>query len=198
LKKVYGLTGGIASGKSTVSELLRARGAIVIDADQIAREVVAPGTPGLRAVAERFGAHFVVDGALDRAALGAHVFANVPERKALDAILHPLIAAESARQIGDALQADGDPVFYDAALLVENGLHRNFAGLVVVACSPETQLARIMRRDGLSEHEARLRLDAQLPLAEKVRIADHIIDNDGPLDALPPQIDRLLDELRSA
>lgn len=198
MKKVYGLTGGIACGKSTVAAMLVERGASVIDADQLARDVVAPGTDGLAAVLERFGAHLLRDdGTLDRPALGRIVFGDEAARRDLEAILHPRIAEASMGAIMAAQQDDGDPIFYDAALLVENDSWRHFAGLVVVACSPDTQVARLAHRDGLDASEARARLDAQLPIADKIAVADHVIDNDGPLDALAPRIDALLAELRA-
>ncbi len=199
VSKVYGLTGGIASGKSTVAQLLRERGAVVVDADELARDVVAPGTDGHAAIVKRFGTQVLLDdGALDRKSLGDIVFADPGARHDLEAILHPRIADASAVAIARALAAGDEPVFYDAALLVERGAHRGFAGLVVVACARETQIARLRRRDGLGREAAVARLDAQMPLAEKVSVADWVIDNEGPVDALPAQLDRLLATLRSA
>lgn len=195
MNKVYGLTGGIASGKSTVAGMLRARGLTVIDADQIARDVVAPGTPGLDAVIDRFGGRFLGPDGLDRAALSELVFTDPAARRDLDAILHPLIAAESARRIGRALQESDGPVFYDAALLVESGLAGTFAGLVVVACSEQTQVDRIARRDGVDEDTARRRIAAQLPLADKIAVADRVLWNDGSIGELEQQVASLVREL---
>lgn len=196
MKRVFGLTGGIACGKSTVAEMLRERGATVVDADAVARDVVAPGTPGLQRLVERFGPPYATSAGVDREALGALVFADSEARGALNAILHPLIAAESAVRIAEALAGPGDPVFYDAALLVETGQHRNFAALVVVACPPQTQLAYLMARDGIDEAAARARIDAQLPVADKVAVADHVVWNDGTLEQLAGRVDSLLEQLR--
>ncbi len=197
MKKVYGLTGGIACGKSTVAALLTERGARVIDADRLARDVVAPGTDGLDEVVARFGSGVLRDdGSLDRAALGAIVFDDAGARADLESILHPRIAMASMTAIAAAQDEPGDPIFYDAALLVEKGTWRNFAGLVVVACAPDTQVARLARRDSLDADAARARLDAQLPIADKIAVADHVIDNDGTLDELAPKVDALLAELR--
>jgi dephospho-CoA kinase len=193
------MTGGIASGKSTVAKRMRERGAVVIDADQIAREVVAPGTPGQEHVVSAFGDRVLrSDGTLDRAALGAIVFAD-PERRAhLESILHPQIASASMAEIVRAQSGTAEPIVYDAALLVENGRHRDFAGLIVVACSPATQLARLMDRDGLSQQDAQQRIDSQLPLADKVAMADFVLHNDGTLDELYAQIDALLPALTAS
>jgi len=196
---VYGLTGGIACGKTSVARRLVERGAAVVDADDVARAVVAPGTDGLAAIVERFGDGVLTDdGALARDRLGALVFGDEAARADLEAILHPRIAAESARRIGGHLAAGVDLVFYDAALLVETGRHTDFAGLVVVACDPQTQIERVCARDGLTVEAARARIDAQLPVSAKVAVADHVIHNDGPIEALDAAVDDLLERLRSA
>jgi dephospho-CoA kinase len=180
-----GLTGGIASGKSTVARLFRALGIGVVDADEVAREIVLPGTPGLEAVIEAFGREVLdASGALDRKALGARVFADPAKRKTLEAITHPRIFARSMELLGEHARAGGVYAMYEAALLVENQSYRMFQALVVVAAKRETQLARIAARDGLSEADAEARLDAQLPLQAKVDVADHVIWNDGDLPAL--------------
>lgn len=176
-----------------MTRLLRERGAEVVDADQIARDVVAPGTSGLRALAEQFGDEILsADGSLERARLGSIVFGDDEKRALLEGILHPLIATASFAALAEASIRSTKPVFYDAALLVENGRHTDFAGLVVVACSSETQLARIQDRDALSADDARARIAAQLPLAEKVAAADYVLHNDGTLDELAEQVDALL------
>lgn len=196
MKRVYGLTGGIASGKSTAARLLRERGAITIDADQIARDVVALGSPGLQAVVDAFGESVLhPDGTLHREALGAVVFASEAERTKLNQILHPLIAQESAVRIGEAFQLDGNPIFYEAALLVENDGYQHFAGLVVVACDRNIQIDRIMQRDELTRTQAEQRLAAQLPLADKVAAADHVVWNNGSLADLTAAVDALLETL---
>ncbi|MCB9552226.1 MAG: dephospho-CoA kinase [bacterium] len=193
---LIGLTGGIACGKTTVARMLTARGAIVIDADQIARDVAAPGSPGLAAVVEAFGpAVLAADGALDRAALGAAVFGDPAERARLEAILHPRIAEESMRRIAAALAAAPPLVVYDAALLVETGRADQFRPLVVVTATPEVQRARLIERDGLDPAAADARLAAQMPVAEKARRADHVIDNSGPLAETEAQVDALWQRL---
>lgn len=180
-----GLTGGIASGKSTVARFFAEEGVPVIDADVVARDVVARGTDGLREVVAAFGdGVLATDGTLDRKALAALVFADQAKRKRLETITHPRIGAESMRRLGAALATGVPYALYEAALLVENGSYRMFAALVLVAASDSAQLARLMARDEITEAEARARLAAQLPLAEKRRVADYVIENDGDLDAL--------------
>ncbi|ACY15261.1 dephospho-CoA kinase [Haliangium ochraceum] len=178
--RIIGLTGGIASGKSTVSAMLNALGARIVDADQLARDVVAPGTPALADIAARFGPEVLTaEGTLDRKALGALVFDDADARAALNRITHPRIAAASQAAIA-ALMAEGvDPVIYDAALIVENKLYTWMHGLIVVALAPEQQMARLMARDNIDEAAARARLAAQLPLADKIAVADYVIDNGG-------------------
>ena len=192
------MTGGIASGKSTVAKRMRMLGAVVIDADQIARDVVQPGQPALVQIAEQFGEHLLLDdGSLNRSALGALVFQDEHQRATLESILHPRIASASMMQIARAQAESAEPIVYDAALLVENGRHRDFAALIVVACSPETQRERLMLRDGLSHREAQQRLDSQLPLEYKVALADYVIDNDGTLAELYERVDALVSTLRN-
>ena len=179
--RFLGLTGGIASGKSTVAQMLRDQGAAVVDADLIARQVVEPGTPGLAAVAARWP-DLVRGGALDRKGLGERIFGDPEERKALNAILHPLIAAESQRQVQALVEAGAPVVVYEAALIVENGLDKGMDGLIVVKVSPEVQRARLQVREGLSEDAARKRLASQASLEEKLAHATWVIDNSGSLD----------------
>jgi dephospho-CoA kinase len=183
--RVIGLTGGIGSGKSTVARAFADLGAQVIDADQVAREVVAPGTPGLAEVVAAFGDQ-ILDGAgqLDRPKLGAIVFADPAKRKQLNGILHPRIAAETARRIAE-LSANGvEVVIYEATLIVENKVNWGLNGLIVVAASQQNQIARVTARDGFSVEEAQKRIDAQLPLEEKLKVADYVIDNDGDLEGV--------------
>jgi dephospho-CoA kinase len=179
-----GLTGGIASGKSTVKALFEELGVPVVDADQIAREVVAPGTAGLREIVAAFGEEMLAaDGTLDRKKLASVVFEDVEARARLNAITHPRIAARSAERMAEVAAKTGAPyVLYEAALLVENGIHRMLPALVLVALDEETQLARLVARDGLTAEEARARLAAQLPLAKKLEVADYVIDNGGTVD----------------
>ena len=190
--ELIGLTGGIASGKSTVARLIAARGIPVLDADQLARAAVEPGQPALAEIARQWPQVIAADGRLDRRRLGAIVFADTAERARLEAILHPRIAA-LAEQHAAALAAQGHGLaFYEASLLVETGRHHELDGLVVVTVSPETQIARAMARDGLTREEARARVAAQLPLQDKVAAATHVIDNDGTPQATVAQVDRVL------
>lgn len=189
--KLYGLTGGIASGKSTVSRMLRELGAQVLDADVIAREVVEPGTPGLQAVAERFPGVLDADGRLDRARLGARVFGDPRERAALNAILHPLIGQRFLLRT-QALAGQGvERVIYDAPLLIENRLHEGMDGVVLVWVPREVQKARLRARDGLDEAAAEARLAAQLPLDEKRLHATWLVDNSGELGATRARVEEV-------
>jgi len=189
--KLYGLTGGIASGKSTVSRMLRELGAHVLDADVIAREVVEPGTPGLAEVATRFPGVLGPDGRLDRARLGARVFADPAERAALNALLHPRIGAAFLEKT-QALAAQGvERLIYDAPLLIENGLHAGMDGVVLVWAPRELQKQRLMARDGLESQAAEARLAAQLPLEEKRQHATWIVDNTGELISTRAQVEEV-------
>jgi dephospho-CoA kinase len=178
-----GLTGGIASGKSTVARILSELGAEVIDADQVARDLVEPGQPALEEIAAAFGREVLDEaGRLDRKKLGAIVFADEGKRRRLNGILHPRIGAETGRRVADAAARGVPVVVYEAALLVENRIHQMLDGLIVVAAPPADQLARIRARDQLDDEEARRRIAAQAPLEEKIAAADFVIDNAGPLD----------------
>ncbi|MEK6608380.1 MAG: dephospho-CoA kinase, partial [Myxococcota bacterium] len=186
--RTIGLTGGIASGKSAVARLVREHGVPVIDADALARIVVMPGQPALAEIRKAFG-DAVIDaqGCLDRGRLGKIVFGDAEARRRLETITHPRIAEEARWRIAE-LAARGEPVaVYEAALLVESGLHRALDGLIVVRASDATQLRRLRERDGLDEAQARLRLAAQLPLAEKIAAADYVVDNDGSLESAARQ-----------
>lgn len=195
---VIGLTGGIASGKSTVAKLLVERGATVIDADLLARQVVEPGQPALAELVARFGAAILTpEGKLDRKRLGAIAFSDPEARADLGKITHPRIAAASARAIAEASERGVEVVFYEAALLVENNAHQGLAGLVVVAATPEVQEARVVARDGLSLEEARARIAAQFPLDRKLAAATWVLHNDGDLDRLTTQVDALVAEIEA-
>jgi dephospho-CoA kinase len=195
---VIGLTGGIASGKSTVAAMLRELGAPIVDADLLAREVVEPGTPALAEIASRFGADMLdADGRLDRKRLAARVFSSDVSRAQLNAITHPRIAEASRAAMG-AMAAQGHPVaLYEAALLVENRVHLGLDGLIVVAVSEDEQIARLCRRDGIDPDAARARLAAQLPLAAKVAVADWVIDNGGSTDDTRAQVGRVWREVKA-
>lgn len=193
---LFGLTGGIASGKSTVARRFRERGLVVIDADQIARDIVAKGTEGLREIVRTFGNEVLAeDGSLDRKALARIAFADEASRKELESITHPRISMESMRRAQEA-RLQGHPLAcYEAALLVERHLEDAFRPLVVVSASEEAQLARAMARDGASEDEVRARMKAQLPMSEKVSAADYVIENEGSLEALLARADEVLDAI---
>ncbi|WP_446040852.1 dephospho-CoA kinase [Streptomyces sp. SID1121] len=189
-----GLTGGIGAGKSEVSRLLAGYGAVVIDSDRIAREVVEPGTPGLAAVVAAFGPGVTTaDGALDRPALGAIVFGDPERLKALNAIVHPLVRTRSA-ELEAAAGADAI-VVHDVPLLVENGMAPLYDLVVVVDASSATRLDRLVRTRGMTESEARKRMAAQATREERRAVADVVIDNDGPLEKLEPQVRRVWESL---
>ncbi len=182
---VVGLTGGIATGKSTVAEFLRQAGVPVIDADLVSREVVARGQPALAQIREAFGDEVLTpEGALDRPAMRQRISRDPTARRQLEQITHPAIRRAIAEQLGE-LAAQGHPAaVVEAALLVETGSYREYPVLIVVACAPEVQLARARARDGVSEEDARALIAAQLPLADKISLATHVIYNDGGLDQL--------------
>ncbi len=193
---VIGLTGGIASGKSTVARMLAARGAAVVDADRLARQVVEPGQPALAELVARFGAQILApDGQLDRKRLGAIAFADPQARADLGRITHPRIAAASAAAIATWADGGAGVVFYEAALLVENRAHTGLAGLIVVSVTPEVQHARLVARDGLSPDEASARISAQAPLADKLAAATWVIENHGDEAALAAEVDRVVAEI---
>ena len=184
-KPTIGLTGGIASGKSCVSRVLEQQGVGVVDADVIAREVVAAGSEGLREVVAAFGTDVLAaDGGLDRTRLAAIVFDDEQARRRLQAITHPRIARRSAERLAALAESDAPYVVYDAPLLVEVGAHRGLDALIVVAADEATQVARAVTRDGAGEQETRRRIAAQLPLARKLEVADYVIHNDGSLQEL--------------
>lgn len=182
-----GLTGGIGAGKSEVSRLLVEHGAVLIDADRIAREVVAPGTPGLAAVVEAFGEEVLAeDGGLDRPKLGSIVFADPDRLAVLNSIVHPLVGTRS-RELESAAAEDA-VVVHDVPLLAENSLAPLYDLVVVVDASPRTQLDRLVRLRGMTEQDARARMAAQATREKRLEIADIVIDNDVPLDDLRQRV----------
>jgi dephospho-CoA kinase len=190
-----GLTGGIGAGKSEVSRLLASYGAVVVDSDLIAREVVAPGTPGLAAVVAEFGGGVLLpDGALDRPKLGGIVFADPARLAALNAIVHPLVRGRSA-ELESAVGA-GDVVVHDVPLLAENGLAALYDLVVVVDAADGTRLGRLVELRGMAEAEARARMAAQSSREDRLAVADLVIDNDGPLELLEPQVRALWEQLQ--
>jgi dephospho-CoA kinase len=188
-----GLTGGLGVGKSTVAALLEKRGAGIIDADQLAREVVQPGTAGLEAVVARFGARVVSpDGRLDRAALAEIVFADSAARADLNAIVHPLVRARARKLMADA--PPGTVIVYDVPLLVENRLADDFDAVVVVEAPLELRISRLIER-GLSEAQARARMASQATDAQRRAIANYLLTNDGSSEELAAKVDDLWAEL---
>jgi len=189
-----GLTGGIGSGKSEVSARLAARGALIIDADKIAREVVAPGTPGLAAVVAEFGEEVLLpDGSMDREKVGSIVFADAERRAALNAIVHPLVG-QRMEELVAAAPRDAI-VVYDVPLLVENGLAEMYDVVVVVDVPVQTQIERLTTRRGMSESDARARIAAQASREQRLAVADHVIDNSGTLQELEERVEALWAEL---
>ncbi len=192
MARVIGLTGGVASGKSTVAGMLAAQGAWVVDADQLARRVVAPGTPALSEIARAFGREVLgPDGTLDRRRLGDLVFADAGARERLNQIVHPRVLELSREEIEGALADGAKVVVYDVPLLFETGREREFSATLVVYADPETQLARLQRRSGLDRSAAQARVDAQMPLAQKRSLATWVIDNSGGLAETQAAVDRL-------
>jgi dephospho-CoA kinase len=191
-----GLTGGIASGKSTVSEMLAAKGALVIDADRLAREVVAPGTDGFAAVRDAFGLDVVAtDGGLDRAKLGSVVFADPAKREHLEKIIHPRVRAEAARL--ESAAPNDRVVIHDIPLLVETGQQRDFDVVIVVDASPQVQLDRLVRLRGITEEQAQQRIAAQADRVRRREAATELVENNGSLADLQTAIDRLWERLRT-
>jgi dephospho-CoA kinase len=182
-----GLTGGIGAGKSEVSRLLVEHGAVLIDADRIAREVVEPGTPGLAAIVDAFGRDVLAaDGGLDRPKLGSIVFADPDRLAVLNSIVHPLVGARSRAL--ESAAADDAVVVHDVPLLAENALAPLYDLVVVVDASPETQLDRLVRLRGMAEEDARARMAAQATREKRLEIADIVIDNDVPLEDLRQRV----------
>ena len=189
-----GLTGGVASGKSTVSAILAELGAVVIDADVLAREVVAPGTDGLAEVVEAFGSDVLApDGGLDRAALGAIVFGDEPKRRVLEGIIHPRVRARAAEI--EATAPPGAVVVHDIPLLTETGQAASFDAVVVVDVPVDTQVARMVGQRGLTRAEAEARVAAQASREERLAVATHVVDNTGTLEELRARVAEVLTEL---
>jgi len=190
------LTGGIATGKSYVRKALERLGVPTIDADALARDAVAPGTPGLRQIAQRFGSG-VLDSAghLDRGKLAAVVFEDQAARRDLEAIVHPYVVETSERWFSGLDPATYPFAVYDIPLLFEANRRGDFDTIIVAAAEPDTQLRRVIERDGLSETEARRRIDAQLPIGEKLQHADHVVRTDGSFEDTDRQVRQLVDLL---
>lgn len=192
----FGLTGGIASGKSTVTKTFRAAGIPMVDADIIARQVVEPGTPGLQAVINAFGTEYLLpDGTLNRIKLGALVFADKKELDICNKIMMPLIHDEGAAQVKKFHDAGAPLVGYDAALICEMGNAKNYRPLIVVHCPMDTQLARLMSRNNLTRAEAMSRIEAQMPVEKKKAMADYLIDTSGTIEESVNQTIRIIELL---
>jgi len=190
---LVGLTGGIATGKSTVSEILRQLGGEIIDADQLARDVVEPEQPAWKQILEEFGRGVVTAaGTLDRKKLGAIVFADPERRKRLEAITHPAIRARFQARLDElAAQGFAGIVVFDAPVMIESGNYKNMDRLVVVVTDDATQAARLQERDGTDEAEGRRKIASQMPLAEKAKLADYVIDNSGAREATAAEVRRV-------
>jgi dephospho-CoA kinase len=195
--RTIGLTGNIGAGKSTVGRLFAEAGVPVIDADQVARDIVEPGTPALLEIAARFPGVVGPDGRLDRKALGARIFQDPAERAALNQITHPRIFQEVVRRLHELGERGTPLAIYEAALLLENGLGPYQGGLIVVTVSEAEQLRRVRQRDGASEEEVRARIAAQMPQAEKAERATWVLDNSGSPEALKDKVLHLLHALRA-
>lgn len=201
---LIGLTGGIGSGKSTVARLFAERGAVVVDADRVAREVVEPGEDALARIVERFGDDVLTpEGGLDRAAMAAIVFADAEARAALEAITHPAIRdriAERVAAVAELEEADGRErvVVVDHPLLVESGVGAWFGTVVVVEAPEEVRVQRLVDARGMDEADARARMATQADDATRRAVATHVIDNAGPTEELAAQVDAILAEVRRA
>jgi len=192
---LVGLTGGIGTGKSTVARMLEKRGAVVFDADVLARQAVAPGTPGFDEVVERFGPNVLAPGGgLDREALASIVFADPAARRDLEGIVHPEVRRMFAEGCEEYKDSDRVVVF-SAPLLVETGMHTAFDLLIVVSAPVATQIERLMRDRGMPERDVQARIAAQLPLEAKAEVADVLVDNEGTLEDLEGQVDRVWRDL---
>lgn len=193
---MFGLTGGLGSGKSTVAARFRARGLTVVDADQLAREVVAKGSAALREIAGAFGDEMLdADGNLDRARLAEAVFHDADKRRTLNAITHPRVRELSQQRFQECGERGETLCCYEVPLLVESGLADALRPVVVVAAPEAEQVRRAMRRDDVTEAHARARIAAQLPLSDKIAVADHVIVNDGTLAELEARADAVLDAI---
>jgi dephospho-CoA kinase len=196
--KLVGLTGGIASGKSTVAALLSRLGAAIIDADELARLVVEPGKEAWKEIVDTFGAAVLQqDQTIDRRRLRGVIFNDPQARKRLEAIIHPRVRALAEEKIRD-LEAAGSPVIvYEVPLLFEGNLHHWLRPVILVACDPETQRTRLRARDDVTEAEAQRQIDAQMSLGEKRKLADYVIENNGTRDELERQVRAVLEKIKA-
>jgi dephospho-CoA kinase len=190
--KVFGLTGGIACGKGTVAKMFAELGAAVIDADDVAHDVIAPGKPAWHETVGFFGDSILTpDGTIDRKKLAEIVFADAEARRKLNAITHPRITQEIHNRRAELAASGCEIVIVEAALIGETGSEEGFDGLIVVHANPSDQVARLSDRDGLSEEQARKRIETQMPGAEKRKLAEHVIDNSGSIEKTRQQVNSL-------
>ncbi|MGH7832731.1 MAG: dephospho-CoA kinase [Candidatus Binatia bacterium] len=196
--KLVGLTGGIATGKSTVAAILRALGADIVDADQLAREIVRPGEPAWKEIVERFGKDALcADQTLDREKLRKLIFADDEARKALAAIMHPKIRDLATRRIRELADRGSQVIVYEAPLFFENQAQRWLRPVIVVACDAAVQERRLRERDRLNAEQIRQHLRAQMPLSEKRKLADYVIENNGSIEELEKRVREVWDKIPS-
>lgn len=192
----FGLTGGIASGKSTATKTFRKHNIPIVDADIVARQVVEPGTKGLSYIVDIFtSAYLDENGFLDRAKLGKLVFSDADALNTINRIMGPLINAESDRQLQELHQQGHQLVGYDAALICEMGNSKKYRPLIVVSCPQDEQVARLMSRNSLTRAEAMSRIEAQMPVAEKIKMADYVIDTSGPVEDSIKQTESIIQDM---
>ena len=196
--KLVGLTGGIASGKSTVAAILRRLGASIVNADELSREVVQPGQDAWNEITKTFGSEILQeDMTLDRKKLRKIVFDNPEARKKLEAIIHPRVRALAQKRIGELAASGSSVIVYEVPLLFEAQIHLWLRPVILVACDIETQKKRLLERDHLTELEAQQHLDAQMSLAEKRKLADYVIENDTTLEELEQQVRAVLQKIQA-
>lgn len=196
MPKVIAVTGNIGSGKTTAAKILERRGALRIDADRLARDVVEPGQPALAEIVAAFGPEMLLaDGTLDRAAVGRHVFSNLEAKKRLEMITHPRIRDAMFRAIAAAMAKQPPLIVLEIPLLFEGGMHKQFPDSLLIVAADGTRLARVRARDGCSDEDARARMAAQLPQAEKIPLARWVVANDGDENALAQALTALWPQL---
>jgi dephospho-CoA kinase len=196
--KLVGLTGGIASGKSTVAKILESLGAAIVNADALSREVVEPGREAWQEIVVAFGAEVLQpDQGLDRQKLRTIIFNNPAARRKIESIIHPRVRALAEQRIREHTATGFDVVVYEVPLLFEGNLHEWLRPVILVACDVDTQLQRLQQRDGLDQAQAQKHIDAQMSLAEKRRLADYVIENNGTLDELKRQVEAVLEEIKA-
>lgn len=196
--KLVGLTGGIASGKSTVAKILESLGSAIVNADVLSREVVEPGREAWQEIVGAFGAQVLQpDQTLDRQKLRTIIFNNPAARRKVESIIHPRVRALAEQRIREHTAAGYGVIVYEVPLLFEGNLHEWLRPVILVACDVDTQLQRLQQRDGLDQAQAQKHIDAQLSLAEKRRLADYVIENNGSLDELRRQVEKVLEKIKA-